>query len=92
MKLDPFFIIISIVGLVFAVITCLLGIYVRKRIVKYIPTGVAGIASSACFIKAFYFSKGFEGLGYIVYAMILAAAFAVSIVSAVVIEVVFRRK
>jgi hypothetical protein len=88
-----FYIVVSIIGILFAGTSCLFGIFaVNKRIIKYIPAGVAGIASLVFLLKALYFSKGFEGIAYIIFAMISTLVFTLSLITALVMEFLNRKR
>jgi hypothetical protein len=87
-----FFTVILLIALAFAAATVLLGgKRVRKGIYKYIPSIVAGAAAIALVIKTAWFSEGFEGLGYLIMAMIAAVIFFVSIITAILMEIVRRK-
>lgn len=93
MEANMFFIVVFVIGLVFAAGTCLLGIYARrKRIIKYIPAAVSGIAALSFLLKGRFFSEGMEGLGYIILMMISAIIFVMSIIAALIMEFISRRK
>ena len=87
-----FYVVIIATGIVFSAVTCLLGIYAKKRLIKYIPASFAGIVSLAFFVKAKFFSEGLEGLGYIILMMISIAVFVLSIITAIILEFINRRK
>lgn len=85
--------VVIIIIAVFAGVTFLLGLYAKKRIIKYIPSALTGIGAISCVIKAFYFSRYFEGIGFILLSIALAIAFGASILSALVIEFIdFKNK
>jgi hypothetical protein len=86
------FVIIAVVGLIFASATVLLGVYKRQnKILKYLPAIIAAVVSLGFLIKTFMFSEGFEALGYLIMMMISAAVFGISIITALVLEIINRR-
>jgi ABC-type phosphate transport system permease subunit len=88
-----FYIIIALISLAFAAVTILLGRKkVKRAILKYIPAMTAFAATLALIIKTAWFSEGFEGLGYAILAMITAILFLVSIITAIVVEIINRRR
>lgn len=93
MEQYSFYIVITLISLIFAGATILLGRkQVRRAILKYIPAMVAFAATVALIVKTAWFSEGFEGLGYAILAMITAAVFLVSIITAIVVAIINRRR
>jgi hypothetical protein len=93
MNANPLLSIIAVLGIIFAGSTVFLGTRLRqKKAVKYIPAILAALVSVAFAVKAFWFSEGFEGLGYVILLMISAAVFILSAVTALVLEFVNHRK
>lgn len=87
------FFIIAVIGLIFALATVLLGIYKKqKKFLKYVPSIIAAAASLGFLIKAYFFSEGFEALGYFIMMMISAAVFGISIITAMALEITNRRR
>ena len=83
------FIIIGIISLIFIIIVLVLSKYFkRKRTVKYIPAIIAIFLTLAFFIKSRYFSTGFEDLAYIVLAVISIIEFIVSLLTAIIIDLI----
>lgn len=76
---------------IFIVITILLG---KKKAAfpKYIPAIIASIISIGLFIKTYFFSEGFEALGYVVLLMVTVPVSVIALVTAVVIEILNHRK
>ena len=92
MEQYSFYLVVIGIVLVFVAATILLGRkQIRKAFLKYIPAIIAGAATLAAIIKTAWFSEGFEGLGYAIMAMIAAIIFLVSIVTAIVVEIVNRK-
>lgn len=90
---DRAFIYAVIIIAVFAGVTFLLDLYAKKRITKYIPGTIPGIGAISCVIKAFYFSRYLESIGFMLLAIALAIAFGASIMAALVIEFInFKNK
>jgi len=88
-----FYIVTAIIGLVFSGAAFLIGLSgARNRFYKYIPACVSGIAAAGFFIKARYFSQGFEDLGYLIFAVIAGAVFLLSLIAAIIMEFVHKRK
>jgi Na+-translocating ferredoxin:NAD+ oxidoreductase RnfD subunit len=84
---------IAVPGIIFAGLAAVLGIYRRKnKFLKYIPAIVSAAIALGFFIKSYFFSEGFEALGYIILMMVSAAVAGISIITAVVLEIVNRRK
>lgn len=88
-----FYIVIAVIALFFSGIAILIGISgTRIRFYKYIPACISGIAAAGFFIKARFFSQGFEVLGYLIFAMIAGAVFLISLITAVIMEYAGRKK
>lgn len=88
-----FYIVIAIIALVFSGIAILIGMSgTRNRFYKYIPACISGIAAAGFFVKARFFAQGFEDLGYLIFAMIAGAVFLISLMTAVIMEYVGRKK
>ena len=93
MEQYSFYMVVALISLVFAGITILLGRkQVQRAILKYIPAMIAFVATLALIIKTAWYSEGFEGLGYAILAMITAVVFLVSIITAIIIAIVNRRR
>lgn len=87
-----FYIVIAIIGLFFCGITILTGISRKgNRFYKYIPACISGISAAGFFIKARFFSQGFEDLGYLIFAVIAGAVFLLSLITAIVMEFVVSK-
>lgn len=92
MEQYSFYFIIALIALIFAVATIFFGRKQKKRVfLKYIPSIIAAVATLAFIIKTVRFSEGFEGLGYMILSMISAAVFLVSIITAIVVEIINRK-
>jgi len=91
MIVNKFLVLIAVIILISAGITFLLGWFIKNRFVKYIPAILTGIAGIAFFTKSYFFSRSFEDIGYLIFAMIAAVAFAASIITAVVMEFVHKK-
>lgn len=89
--MNSIFIFIIIAGLIFVAATIILG-KLQKRLLKYIPAVLAAVAAIVFSIKAYFYSEGFEALGYFVMMLISAAVFIASIIASIVMEVLSRRK
>lgn len=90
---NALYIFIAVPGLIFAVAAVLLGVYKRQnRVLKYIPAIIAAVVSLGFLIKTYFFSEGFEALGYLIMMMISAAVFGISVITAVVLEIINRRR
>lgn len=85
--------IITLLAMTFVALSYFLGIYKReKRLMKYIPSGIAAVLTFTLFIKAFYFSEGFEGLVYLPFGIIMAIIFVVSLTVALITGLVNLKK
>lgn len=85
--------VIVIFAVIFAGAACFLGIRMKsRRILKYIPAGVAASTALGFYIKAMSFSEGFGALGNFILAMISAAVFAAALLAALIMELVNRRR
>lgn len=93
MNVNLFYLVVGSIAFILALITLLLGIYKDKnKIVKYVPSALTGLFTAGFFIKANYFSKGFETLGYIVFTLISGIVFIVTLLTAVIIEIVLHTR
>jgi hypothetical protein len=87
-----FYIVIVLIAVAFAAATILLGRkQIRRAFLKYIPAMIAFAATLALIVKTAWFSEGMEGLGYAILAMITAVVFLVSIITALVVEIIHWR-
>ena len=91
--MDSFYPIVVITGIsaIFAVAVFFLG-RLRKRWAKYMPAVLAAAVIIACMVKAYNFSEGFEALGYFILMIIALIVFTVSIVTALIIEILRAKK
>lgn len=84
-----YFVMISIC-LIFMGVTILLGRKkVRRAFLKYIPSLLAALVTIAMFIPAIN-EEGFAALGYAIMTVLAGIVFLVSIVTAVIVEIVNR--
>ncbi len=92
--MEQLYIGIALISLIFAGATILLGGRRIKRVLlKYIPAMIAFAATLALVIKtAMSAREGFESLGYAILAMIAAVIFLVSVITAITVEIVNRRR
>lgn len=90
---NGFYLFIAIAGLITVIITTLLGIFfTRHKIIKYIPAIIFAAATAGFWVKARYFSQGFEDLGYAVLGLIAAIVFVIAILNALIIELIQRNR
>lgn len=93
MAQGSFLLFIAIPCLISIILTYLLGRFFKKpAIVKYIPAIVSLLIAIGFYIKARYYSSGFEDLAYIILGFIAAIVFIVSLVTAVIMDIVTRTK
>lgn len=88
--MNNFIAIMAVIGIVFVIVTILLG-RLRKRWPKYMPAVLTGAAVVAAFVKAKWFSEGFEGLAYIILFLMALITFIVSLITAVILEIIRAR-
>jgi hypothetical protein len=87
-----FYLIVSAAGIIAFFTTFVLYRYFRQRpLIKFIPCILLALLGIWFILKARYFSAGFEGLGYIVYAIIDIIMFFISLITAWILEL-YRRK
>lgn len=90
---NGFYLFIAIAGLITVIITTLLGLFfTRHKVIKYIPAIISAAATAGFWVKAAYFSQGFEDLGYAVLGFIAAIVFVIALLNAIIIELVQRNR
>jgi hypothetical protein len=92
MPSNLFIITVVLIAVVFSAITVLIGIFVKSKLPKFIPSIISGIAALGFYIKANFFATGFEDIGYMILALIAAVIFVISILTAVIIVFIKSRK
>jgi hypothetical protein len=92
--MNGFYMFVAVVSLISILITyCLDRFFKNRLIVKYIPTIISALTGVGFYIKARFFSSGgFEDLGYIVLTVIAGIVFIVSLITAIIIELINRNK
>lgn len=82
---------IGIISLIFIISVFLLSKYFsKKRIIKYIPAMTSIFLAIASFIKAKYFSIGFEDIVYILFSVTFTIACIVSLLTAIIVDFLRR--
>lgn len=93
MDISGLFLYIGVPGLIFVIATALLGVYKKQRRgLKYLPAILAAVISLAFLIKAYVFSEGFKELGYAIMMMVSAVVFIISIITALLLEIINSRR
>jgi hypothetical protein len=88
-----FLLLILLIGIVFSAIVLIVAKFAKNRwLLKYIPVFTLLAVGVACFIKARWFSEGMEGLGYIILAIIAFGGCTVSLLTALIVDIVRRYK
>jgi hypothetical protein len=94
-NMSGFYLFIAIASLISVLITFFLGIIFKSTpIVKYIPAMISVLAGLGFYIKSRFFSSGtgFEDLGYIVFTLIAGILFFISLITAIVMDLINRNK
>ncbi len=89
--MDNFVLVIAVISIIFILAAIFLG-RLKKRWPKYIPAIFAAVAAIASFVKAKWFSEGFEALGYFVFMLIALIIFITALIAASAIEIISLRK
>lgn len=93
LKINNFYIFISIASFLAILITFFLGkFFSKKPVVKYIPAMAAALAGIGFYIKSAYFSTGFEDLGYFVLTLIACIVFFLSFITAFILGIIHRNR
>ncbi len=89
MEINFLYVVIFVICIVFIAATLLLA-KLKRKLLKYIPLIIALSATVGFYVKAYFFStsRNFEALGYFIFAMIAGGAAALSLLTAVIIEIV----
>lgn len=84
---------ILLTGFIFSGIVLLIVRFDRNgRFLKYIPSLVLFAGGAACIVKARRFSEGFEGLGYVILAIIALGGGVIALITAFIVGAVRRHK
>lgn len=93
MQMSLFYLVVFVLGIIHSGVTIFLGVYVKKnRAVKYIPSASALVVSIIFLVTAYFFSEGFDALGYFIFAMVAGVLFLFSFIPAMIIEHINSRK
>lgn len=84
-----------LIGIVVSGVVILISKFENKsRLPKYVPTIILFLVGAAFIVKAKYFSQSMEDLGYIVLTIMAMSSGALTLITAVVIDVLkkYRKK
>lgn len=91
--MNNFYIFIAVACLLSFLITFGLGRLFRKTaIVKYIPAIISALAGIGFYIRARFFSTGFDALGYIILVIIAGIVCLVSLLTAAIMGMLQRSR
>ncbi len=86
-----FYVVVSIAGIFAMLVTFFLGWQYKKLpLVKYIPAMLAALAGIASYLKARFFSTGFEDIGFVILALIACIVFFLSFITAFIMGILQR--
>jgi len=89
-----FYTFVGIASLISVLITYFLGrLFKDRAIIKYIPAMILALCAVGFLIKAKFFSTGtgFDDLGYIVLMLIAGIVFFISLLTAIIMELLQRK-
>ncbi len=92
MSSKVFYVIAIIIGCLFNISIVQIDKRTNKRYLKYIPSLLALCTTVLLYIKAFYYSTMFEGAGYFVMFIVLAAVTVATVVTAVILDITRKKR
>ncbi len=90
--MNGFYLFESIASLIAILVTFFLArVFRNVPFVKYLPCIITAISGIGFYIKAAFFSTGFEDLGYIVMALIACIVFFISFITAFIMGMIQKK-